>query len=263
MEFRDHIGERLKMARVRCVEFDDEGCAYLNRIDRSSIVKMSANWEIEWEVLSKVWTSRDDTANALGLGSFQFIANSLLVSDFYRQKIVLINKKGRVKYSCNLPMKAPLFAQYIPHKKEYHVSDEQTGAIFIFNHKLKKRGEYRSPDDLLRPVQILYLQKKEAMLVASSFPQIKTSLEWFDLDGNYQGDLATFSRAPCHVAKITHDGDHIFAADSFGRIYKVDFEGNIIWRHSESQIRERFKYIKYHRSYLYLSDNYRLRRFKI
>ena len=161
-------------------------------------------------------------------------------------------------------MKNPLFVQYVAERQEYHISDEILGAIYVFDRQLKKLGEYRSPDIYLRPVQILHLKGLGKMLVACSLPRIKTLFELFDLNGQYVKTFTRFSEAPCHVAKMTSDDDeNIFAADSFGRLYKIDRLGNIIWKFCESEIRDRYKYVKYHQAYLYLSDGNVLKRFKV
>jgi hypothetical protein len=262
--FMTSLRETNPIGPVRCIEFDKFGCIYLNDVSRACIIKISDDNKMEWQLSADEWTFIHKHFPPLGFGSFTTIKNKLMVTDFRSRHLVFIDFHGRLINKIKLPLECPSFSQFVSVKNKFHIPDETIGVIAIFNSKFNMIGSYRHKDERFKPVQILWLQEKEMILAAFGNQSFASRIEAFNLEGRHLFTFASFDENPCHVVKFAIDEHYnVFAVDHYGKIYKFDFNGNLIWTFSEEQRFDRFKYVKYHDSYLYISDAFIIRRFRV
>ena len=256
--FWQGLKTRLPDPAVRCIDFDDDGSMYLNCVDKHSVVKLNSNGEIQWEICFNKLT------NPSRFGSFCFSGGQLILCDAPNRQLIFLTKDGDTERTVPLQLGIPIFAHHVEELGQYHITDEKTGKVHILDDRFREIGAYKSPDDALRPIQVVLAKGINKMVLASSLVSLRSTLDVFDMDGNHENTITSFSESPCHVAKLDMDEcGEIYAADHFGRIFKINTAGEVIWRYQESQRTDRFKYVKYRRPYLYISDFHTVRRFRV
>jgi hypothetical protein len=262
---------------VRCIDFDDDGAMYLNCVNRHSVVKLNSDEEFEWEVCFEEQDELGGKSKGSRFSSFcvsidrlvlcdasNVSIDRLVLCDASNRQLIFLNKDGVAEKKIPLQVGIPLFVQYVEDLGQYHITDEKTGKVIVFNDNFREIGGYKSPDDALRPVQLVRAKGLNKMVLASSLILLRSTLDVFDLDGNHENTIASFSDPPCHVVKLDLDNSgFIYAADHFGRIHKISPFGEVIWSHRENQQADRFKYVKYHSPHLYVSDFLKMRRFTV
>ena len=263
-DFRKRIEVQLSGASVRCIDFDDEGSIYLNCVNRHSVVKLSSDERVEWEVRFDGSIDKGRLAIPSEFGSFCFCDDRLILCDTINRQIFLLDKSGVIQKTAILPITTPLFVLYVDFLRQYHVTDERARTVFILDEEFRIIGEYRSPEEALAPVQAVYSKKINKIILASSVYMFRSDLELFDLYGKYEKTISSFSDVPCHVVKLDIDDfGAIYAIDHYRKILKVNASGEMMWCHRENPRIDRFKYVKYRYPYLYLSDFHTLRRFRV